>query len=80
MGSLPSALMFYKKGNMVEIRTAQNGTRFMFDYDARAHRVLVFIGERLHMSILCDLVDNDDVGFQKEIDSFMDSWNHANGW
>lgn len=59
---------------MVEIRTAKNGTRFLFDHDGK--NALVFIGERLHMTIVD--VPKTDEDFQREIDKFMDSWNVAN--
>ena len=46
----------------------------MFDHDGS--NALVFIGERLHMTILD--VPADDEAFQQEIDKFMALWNFGN--
>lgn len=60
---------------MVEIRTANNGARFMFDWCAGC--MLVYIDGRLHMTVAD--VPNNDIDFQEEVDKFMDSWDWANG-
>lgn len=59
---------------MVEIRTAKNGTCFLFEHDGQ--NALVFIGERLHMTIVD--VPETDKDFQNAIKGFMDLWNMAN--
>lgn len=63
---------------MVEVRTAKDGTKFLFEWIAG--RVEVFVGERQHSTIAAHppIDENNDKHFQATIDAFMATWNMAN--